>query len=298
MEPMAAGASDGIVARSRDDRRTAFAMTVWSLLSLVATVLVARRAGGAFQGDVGNAAPCVGATLAVLLSLFANAVWCTVNAGASLRKQVIAAALTLLPPFAVGGALWTSHSPLVGGYLAGLELLSVLATVAIYDLSIAAGGRLDLPPTTMPLPSVDLGSHHPETTQTVQPVVATTGSDFHRTIDELVDEEDEGSDPEMLQWMTRRQLDDGAEAVEGSVRIEFRPGERSASAHVTFSPPLGNRPQAECQVLVDFEGRVRIGVAQTYGLRIEARRPEPALAAAFIDVAFSARVPTVQSAAA
>ena len=89
-----------------------------------------------------EATPCLAATMAVLLSLFANAVWCTVNAYASSRKQIVAAALTLLPPLAMGRALWTSHSTLVGGYLGGLGLIAAVATVAITDLSPVAGGRL------------------------------------------------------------------------------------------------------------------------------------------------------------
>ena len=114
-------------------------------------------------------------------------------------------------------------------------------------------------------------------------------------VDERIDEEAGEGDPSILQWMTRRQLADGAEAVEGSVRIHFGPGERSAVAHVSFIPPLSDRPRAECQVLADFDGRVRIGVAQAYGLRIEARRSESASHAISIDVGFSANVRAVQA---
>jgi hypothetical protein len=117
-------------------------------------------------------------------------------------------------------------------------------------------------------------------------------------IDETIDEEAGEGDPSVLQWMTRRQLPAGGEAVEGSIRIQFESGERSAVAHISFIPPLPDRPRAECQVLVDFEGRVRIGVAQAYGLRIEARRSESGLKAASIDVGFSAQALAVQSAAA
>jgi hypothetical protein len=117
-------------------------------------------------------------------------------------------------------------------------------------------------------------------------------------LDETIDEEAGEGDPSVLQWMTRRQLSTGGEAVEGSIRIHFEPGERSAVAHVSFIPPLPDRPRAECQVLFDFEGRVRIGVAQAYGLRIEARRSDSGLKKTSIDVGFSAQARAVQSAAA
>ncbi len=303
---MSDGASLRLSTPSRDELRTGFAIAVWSFLTLIAVVLIGRRVSGAFQTDIGSAAPCIAATLAVLLSLAANAVWCTVNAYGSSRKQIVAAALTLLPSLTIGCALWTSRSTLVGGYLGGLCLFAAVVTVVISDLSPDASSRLQAIATEMQQestrrPERNQGGAVPtyvtEVSESVDPVVA---SDDHSDspVEEFVEDETEEFDPSILQSMTRRLLDDGCEAVEGSVRIDFGPGERTAAAHVAFSPPLTDRPRVECQALSDFDGRVRIGVAQSYGLRIEARRSEPARDAVCVDVGFSAHVAKAQSAAA
>jgi hypothetical protein len=302
--------SDGATLRlstpSRDELRTGFAVTVWSLLTLIAAVLIARRVGGAFQTDVGGVAPCIAATMAVFLSLVANAVWCTVNASASSRKQIVAAALTLLPPLTIGCALWTSPSTLVGGYLGGLGLITAVATVALSDLSPGAGSRLqaiarDLQKESTQRPKQNRGgailTDPAEVSESIDSGVA-SDQNLDSPVDEFIDDETEDSDTSILQSITRRLLDDGSEAVEGSVRLYFGPGERTAAAHVAFTPPLSDRPRVECQALSDFDGRVRIGVAQSYGLRIEARRSEPARDAVFVDVGFSAHVAKAQSAAA
>jgi hypothetical protein len=294
---MSAGARIRFPTRSPGDLRTVFALTIWSGITLIAAVLISRRVGGAFRSDIGSSAPCLVATLAFLLSMAANALWCTVNPSASVRKQIVAGAVTLVPPFALAAALWTSPSAFVGGYLAALLVLSVLATIAIRDLAPSPAN--DMRQVSASSPVADGRAGHPpraETPKASCPLIAV--ADASMPIDETVDEEAGEGDPSILQWMTRRQLPEGGETVEGSVRIHFGAGERSAVAHVSFIPPLPDLPRAECQVLVDFEGRVRIGMAQAYGLRIEARRPESGLKATSIDVGFSAQARAVQNAAA
>jgi hypothetical protein len=106
----------------------------------------------------------------------------------------------------------------------------------------------------------------------------------------LVDDENE-ADESIVQWMTRRRLADGGEVIEGAVRIELDPAEKVGVAHLAFSPPLACDPRAECHLLSDFDGRVRITAAKSYGLRIEARQSGQLSLAATINVAFSAQAP-------
>ena len=311
---MSAGTRSRLPTRGPDDFRTVFAMSIWSAITLIAAALIARRVGGAFRANIGAATPCLAATVACLASMAAHALWSSANSAASGRKQFVAGAVTLIPPLALAGAFWTSPSAFIGGYLAALMILSVLATIVIRDLSAGGAGRaqwfpIDLPqgPATSPISDhrarYSHGGNHPEAlcppnvaAEANARVAADETPD--ETNEETIDEETGAGDPSILQWMTRRQLADGAETVEGSVRIHFAPGERSAVAHVSFVPPLSDQPRAECQVLVDFDGRVRIGVAQAYGLRIEARRSEPTPHGISIDVGFSAHVRAAQKAAA
>jgi hypothetical protein len=291
--------------RSRDDSRTVAAIAVWSAITLVAAVLVSRRLAGAFSSEAAAVTTCVAGTAALLLSLAANALWCASNPTASGRKQAIAAALTILPPLALCAALWMSFSAFIGGYLSALFVLSALATVFIRDLvpgalrnsdSYAFENRL-VEPRLQSTVEVQNGSEAVASTVS-RPLDTQANLSEPLGMDEPGDEEAIEGDPSILQWMTRKLLAGGGESVDGSVRIYFAPGERSAMAHISFIPPLSDRPHAECQLLVDFNGRVRIGVALAYGLRIEARRPEPATQAISIDVGFSAQVRAVQRVAA
>jgi len=304
MEFMSAGARGQFLTRSPQDFRTVFAMAVWSAITLVAAVLISRRVGGAFLAETGPAAPCLAATMAVVFSLAANALWCSGNSSATNRKQLVAAAVTLIPPLGIGAALWTSSSAFVGGYLAALLAVAALAAIVTRDLSsdaAAANFALLSPAARRGLPSQSSG-HLAASAQPSSVLELPAGADQETSgPDEVpfpVYEESGETDPSILQWMTRRQLSDGGEAVEGAVRIFFESGNRFAVAHVAFVPPLSERPNANCQILVDFEGRARIGVAQAYGLRIEARRSDSDLAALSVEVAFSAATRAAQSAAA
>lgn len=261
--------------RGRADYRVVYAMTVWSALTLIAAVLLSRRLAGAYAAERGAALPCLATTFAVLISLAAHALWSAAHQMATARKKIVALCLTLIPPLAIAAALWTVPSAFLCGYLSALLLLALLATFLIREFSATASGF----------------------SQRFMPEARPSAPKAPAAVDEMADES-AGGDASIIHWTTRRNTSGGAEAVEGSVRIHFGLGERSAVAHVCFIPPLSQRPRAECHVLTNFDGRVRIGVAEAYGLRIEARRSNSARAAVEIDVGFSADVSAAQSAAA
>lgn len=111
-------------------------------------------------------------------------------------------------------------------------------------------------------------------------------------------EEGEAPDDSIVQWMTRRRLADGGEVIEGAVRIDLDPSETVGVAHLTFSPPLPCDPQADCHLLSEFDGRVRVTAARAYGLRIEARQTGETKRAVALTVAFSAQARPVAASAA
>ena len=237
--------------------------------------------------------------MATFVSLAAHALWSAANPAASGRKQAIAAALTILPAVVIADVLWTSPSALTGGYLAALFVFAALATLFIRDfvpnesqnverLEDIASSALESKPAHGQIP--------PLTTRPIDPpTIEGVALPFDEGIDEETGDE---ADPTLSQTIVRRQLTGGSEIVEGTVRIHFGPRARTAVAHVSFVPPLNEKPQAECQVLSELDGRVRIGLSQAYGLRIEARRSEPAEEAADVLVGFSAEVRAVKSEAA
>jgi hypothetical protein len=300
---------NGLVERRQQpvDFRKVFALATQTALILLTVVVVSRRMSGGFHSEVSAAVPCLVATLAVFFSLAALALWASAAAPiASTRARLGAAALTVLPPLALGLSLWTSASAFVGGYLAAVTMASLVGAISIADatdgFSLARRTRSALFQVAPTQEWVALAA--------CPPVFSSRGAgedtggqaaSATRTIEgeceASLDEEDE-SDDSLVQWMTRRRLANGGEVIEGAVRIELHPSEKVGVAHLAFVPPLSGDPRAECHLLCDFDGRVRITVAKSYGLRIEARQSgEPTLGIA-INVAFSAQTPPAATRAA
>jgi hypothetical protein len=301
--------------RQPDDFRKVFALATATALTLLTVVVVSRRMSGAFRGPMSPAVPCLVATLSALLSVAALALGTT--ATRSIRKRILSAALALLPPAALGAALWVSPSAFVGGYLAALVAGSTLCAVAIEDR--AAGSRLanslssslfQSPtsasqnsgrPTTNPHDSGSTGglpaSVHSRGVEEPQRRTSRDSTEFAEV--QCDSKEAPAVDlPSQEEWMTRRRLPDGGEMIEGAVRIDLDPAESVGVAHLSFVPPLACDPKAECHLLCDFGGRVRITAAKSYGLRIEARQSGELTLATTINVAFSAQAPPAASRAA
>ncbi len=231
----------------------------------------------------------------------------------------------MLAPLALGAALWLTPSAFVGGYLAALALACLVGAVAIEDSAsgfvltdelrsalfaristepvrpvsigrdtegLVTAPVLDVPSATPSVPALDSESE-------IEPGIELGDDSAECLVDEsFTDEESESLagdehevDESIVQWMTRRRLADGGEVIEGVVRIELDPAEKVGVAHLAFSPPLACDPRAECHLLSDFDGRVRITAAKSYGLRIEARQSGQFTGAATINVAFSAQAP-------
>src|ERR1700733_11266845 len=309
--------------RAPDDFRKVFALTTETAIALVTVVVVSRRLSGSFRGPVAPAVPCLVSTLAALLSLAALALW-RQAAPARFRQVWIplaALALAVLAPVALGAALWVSPSAFVGGYLAALALVSLVGAVAIED---SAGGfvltdelrsalfarapaeperlvnttrdterqvaapLLDAPSAMASVPAADV---EPDIELGHESAESLVDDSFADEESETLTDEEREADESIVQWMTRRRLADGGEVIEGAVRIELGPAEKVGVAHLAFSPPLACDPRAECHLLSDFEGRVRITAAKSYGLRIEARQSGQSSLSATINVAFSAQAP-------
>jgi hypothetical protein len=91
----------------------------------------------------------------------------------------------------------------------------------------------------------------------------------------------DGADPpgrgqEILQQLFRVREPQGDEAVYGTVRADFAAGQRTATLHVGFCPPLAREPAIEAEP-VDFpEARVKVVQALAHGARLDVRLPEAA----------------------
>lgn len=117
--------------------------------------------------------------------------------------------------------------------------------------------------------------------------------------DEYVDDEDleeaeceqESAEGEQIlhAWTRSRQPDE--ERLEGSVIVEFKPGQKLAYVHVPFLPGFISRPHAMCYCDQDSIFTAEFDILQTYGGRLNARRRGDVTEAAETLVTFSVNAP-------
>lgn len=69
-----------------------------------------------------------------------------------------------------------------------------------------------------------------------------------------------------------RHLEDGVETVEGVLSVSFEAGQKRANLHIPFSPPLSAAPEIECESVGDEDVKLKVAVAQPWGVRVEVRR--------------------------
>jgi hypothetical protein len=82
---------------------------------------------------------------------------------------------------------------------------------------------------------------------------------------------EEALSSEVTQWLTRSLTADG-EIIEGGIRIEFAEGQRDATVHISFCPPLTGVPDVTTEDLDGCDLEIRVSAAYPFGARITARR--------------------------
>ena len=98
------------------------------------------------------------------------------------------------------------------------------------------------------------------------------------------------SDPggHLTQWLSRRQDEQGADVIEGMIRLELAAGQVQKAAHVAFTPSFSSVPQMECEPLGDAEVEVILGEVYPHGFRVEIRRTDSNRGATEVEVGFQA----------
>ena len=119
--------------------------------------------------------------------------------------------------------------------------------------------------------------------------------------DQTLIERDEALSSDVTQWLTRSLTADG-EIVEGGIRIEFAEGQRDATVHVSFCPPLGGVPDVTTEDLDGSDLEIRVSAAFPFGARLTARRtsgsqPDKRMLAETCRIGFVAVVASIRRAA-
>ena len=90
------------------------------------------------------------------------------------------------------------------------------------------------------------------------------------------DEVDETLDANVLQQLTRIRDEAGVETIFGTLRAEFAAGQRHATLHVGFCPPLAGAPTIEADPADGPDATVKVIQAFAHGARLEVRLAAPA----------------------
>ena len=174
----------------------------------------------------------------------------------------------------VASALWcgtlaTQASPLALGLLLGVTLVQWLAVLSI----VSTDQRFVASPLVgREVAESQRPPQSPVASQTLASLEPFVPADDSADENDVVAEQGESAhDEDITQWKSRRVTDDG-ELVEGWLRIEFPTGQREATAHVSFCPPLSGPPEIETEDLDGADLEIRVGTSFPFGARLTVRR--------------------------
>jgi hypothetical protein len=102
----------------------------------------------------------------------------------------------------------------------------------------------------------------------------------------LVEEEESENAP--LQKLTRVRDAEGVESIHGVLTADIAAGQRHATLHVGFCPPLEGQPTVEVEVADGPDATVKVVQAFAHGARFELRLGEPAEEACRVTIEFAA----------
>ena len=102
-----------------------------------------------------------------------------------------------------------------------------------------------------------------------------------------------GSDEQIVQQLFRVRDAGGGETVYGTFRADFSAGQRTATVHVSFCPPLDHLPDIEAEALPGYEASVKVVQAFAHGTRLDVRNATCATEDCYVWIDLAARpVPT------
>ena len=80
---------------------------------------------------------------------------------------------------------------------------------------------------------------------------------------------------QIVQQLFRVRDEQGLESIYGTLQAEFQPGQRTATLHVGFCPPLPTEPRVEAEPISGPAARVKIVRALAHGARLDVKLTAP-----------------------
>lgn len=252
--------------------KSAVAGTFWCGLNLMALTIFARWLAGAFSTAPPTAVVCATAVLLTVVGLGSNALFHQLDfRGEHWLWGALPAFLTLFPlmvlliviPDSAASAWWFSATVVCVSVVAVFALETTFRHRQQTTRDVVAPQVLDLisePVATDNEIDTQLEARLAGTISTAGPI-------------ETENEDMPWHAPEVSQWMTRSDADNGSVTVEGVTIAKFAAGQNRANVHLTFCPPLPVAPQIECETVDGNEVRIKVAAVFPHGARIELTRP-------------------------
>lgn len=295
--PAAAGNSCGIVDQWMTvPTRRPLAIWIWSTLLIADAVLIARRASGEMAHSLPPSLALLSMSVVVLASF---AAWLVFRSDSPRQDISQPSGWLPLTVSLVAPALWcctlaTQTSPLATGLLLGVALVQWLAVLSIVGADQRLGASRLVTCESVELQRPVQSPTNSRTLGSLEPFVP--ADDPLDESEKSVEHDESAHDEDVTQWMSRRMTDDG-ELVEGWLRIEFPAGQREATAHVSFCPPLSGPPEIETEDLDGADLEIRVGTAFPFGARLTVRRSGSTSQASSVRIGFVAVVAANRKAA-
>jgi hypothetical protein len=272
-------------------QRQLLVAALWLVLGLAiafAALLIVRRISGAFFQ------PLSGVTIVTIAALVELAV-------VSFRRLAIRAGFTT-----------AQYSVLSTQYSVAYVLPSVLALLTLISLTIPGTPLLALMLAWLIVLAGEAAQLHfhfrPSWASTLSPpplpappapIPPPLPSEIETELAEAEFTETETAEAEipagLLQQVTRV-LEDDRESIHALVQANIAANDRLAIVHLSFCPPLANRPELTAHALDMDDADVRITQAETFGVRLEIRLPKVASAERSFLIELLGSAPTAKSA--
>lgn len=258
--------------------RRPLAVGIWSALLVSDAVLIARCLSGEWVAPL---PPLLAVVSMIAVAAASHLAWVAFQANS---RRTVSNEISHWAPVGVSlgaSALWclalaTQSAPLTSGLLAGVTLFQWLA--ALTTIASEMRGEIGAPMIDMasvvrtPTSGQNRPDDNPQFPTLVETPIADSLDPEPIEFEPAVFESSDGDASEdVTQWMSRRMTDDG-EVTEGWMRVSFLAGQREATIHVSFCPPLPGSPEIETEDLDGADLEIRVASVFPFGLRLSARR--------------------------
>lgn len=257
--------------------RRSLAVGIWSALLVSDAVLIARCLSGEWVAPL---PPLLAVVSMIAVAAASHLAWLAFQAHS---RRTASNEISRWVPVGVSlaaSALWclalaTQSAPLTSGLLAGVILFQWLAALATVASEERGGTGAALSDSQAVVRTPTSGRNHLDETSQFPSRIESPIRGSHVSepteFEPIVFESSDSEDEDVTQWMSRRMTDDG-EVIEGWMRVSFQSGQREATIHVSFCPPLPGSPAIETEDLEGADLEIRAASVFPFGLRMTARR--------------------------